>query len=568
MVSFPTTGLGYADGTEENWQSPYVQNCTNFVPDSIGMRIDGNRAGGFKSMVLDAYTQYNQGGIGVSITNFGYAQLVSLFTICCDTAVYCDTGGVCDLNNSNCSFGNYGLVSDGATPLQFVGTVVEEPEGDNIDRLVINVGVGASQEFIDAVDLLRLNKDFIASEVVGFITSTDGPFGALGEDFDYGGSLVGREKCRRDSKLIIESIASDLLTLGNNNSINAGLAYRDSLDGSLTYLPETSPPPVGFSTGYVKQAEIAAIQKIAGISTYIIQNLNVPTSYQSGIGSFSQVKDLSKLYSANAKNFISSRAGIITSIIGIGTTAAPQLILPQGQRPYDGQISVIDTQYYFIREIVIDNPGSGYNNQIPVEITIDLPPNSDFFIPAEVAIFENNISGIGSILGADVLVSGTGYDINNPPTVTIAPPASGVQATAHAVLEKYFFNPVSSTPVSVGGTTTVVFDQFITYPIGVGDTVYFYQSSKIIASSITFEYVGTGINIVNAIPSKGAVPITENEIVATNGGQIPFTSTDQGGDFRISEGITINQNTGTISGTAFSKSLQAEVTPLIIALQS
>jgi hypothetical protein len=568
MVSFPTRGLGYADGTEENWQSPYVQNCTNFVPDSIGMRIDGTRAGGFKSMVLDAYTQYNQGGIGVSITNFGYAQLVSLFTICCDTAVYCDTGGVCDLNNSNCSFGNFGLVSDGATPLQFVGTVVEEPQGDNIDRLVINVGVGASQEFIDAVDLLRLNKDFIASEVVGFITSTDGPFGVLGEDFDYGGSLVGREKCRRDSKLIIESIASDLLTLGNNNSINAGLAYRDSLDGSLTYLPETSPPPVGFTTGYVKQAEIAAIQKIAGISTYIIQNLNVPTIYQSGIGSFTQVKDPSKLYSANAKNFISSSAGIITSIIGIGTTAVPQLILPQGQRPYDGQISVIDTQYYFIREIVIDNPGSGYNNQIPVEITIDLPPNSDFFIPAEIAIFESNVSGIGSILGADVLVSGTGYDINNPPQIIISPPASGVQATAHAVLEKYFFNPVSSTPVSIGGTTTVVFDQFITYPIGVGDIVYFYQSSKIIASSITFEYVGTGINIVNAIPSKGAVPITENEIVATNGGQVPFTSTDQSGDFRISEGITINQNTGTISGTAFSKSLQAEVTPLIIALQS
>jgi hypothetical protein len=97
--------------------------------------------------------------------------------------------------------------------------------------------------------------------------------------------------------------------------------------------------------------------------------------------------------------------------------------------------------------------------------------------------------------------------------------------------------------------------------------VYFYQSSKIIASSITFEYIGTGINIVNAIPSKGAVPIDENQVVATNGGKVPFTSTDQSGDFRISEGITINQNTGTISGQAFSKSLQAEVTPLIIALQ-
>jgi hypothetical protein len=569
MVSFPTQGYGYANGTEENWQSPYVQNCTNFVPDSIGMRIDGNRAGGFKSMVLDAYTQYNQGGIGVSITNFGYAQLVSLFTICCDTAVFCDSGGVCDLNNSNSSFGNYGLVSNGATPLQYTGTVVEDPAGDNVDRLVINVGVGASQEFKDSVTILRENRDFIASEVVGFITSTNGPFGAAGTVFDYGGSVNGREFCRRDSKIIVDQICADILNLGNLNSIDAGLAYRDSADGSLTYLNETSPPPVGFSSGYVKDAEIAAIQHIAGISTYIVRNLDVPVSYQIGIGSFPQVKVSGMTTSPLIDSFIASRVGIITSIIGIGTQAVPEKILPKGQRPYDGQIAVVGTQYYFISRIEITNPGSGYDPNIPVNITISLPPqNPDLFIPAEAAIFESNINADGTISGVEILVSGTGYN-ETPPTVVIDPPASGIQAEGVAVMEKLFFNPILSTQVSAGGTTTVTFDEFITYSpiIGIGETVYFYQSSKIIASSITFEYIGTGINIVNAIPSKGAVPIDENQIVATNGGKVPFTSTDQSGDFRISEGITINQNTGTISGQAFSKSLQAEVTPLIIALQ-
>jgi hypothetical protein len=572
MVSFPTMGSGYADGTEQNWQSPYVQNCTNFVPDSIGMRIDGDRAGGFKSMVLDAYTQYNQGGIGVSISNFGYAQLVSLFTICCDTAVFCDTGGVCDLNNSNCSFGNFALVSNGATPLQYTGTVTVAPDGDNVDSLVLNVGAGASQSFIDTAELLRLNKDFIASEAVGFLTSTDGPYGIGGTYFDYGGSIVGRDKCRRDAKIIVESLASDILTLGNLNSINAGKAYRDSEDGSITYLPESSPPPGTLSVGYVKQGEIAFIQHIAGIATYIAQNVGIPTSYQSGIGTFTQVFDFSKTYSPIAKSYINRSAGIITSIIGIGLSAVPEKILPKGQRPYDGQIAYIDTQYYFVSSIVVDNPGFGYDPTIPVEVTIDLPDNEEFFIPAEAAIFENNISTDGRILGVDILVSGTGYG-STAPTVTIAPPPNigpgvGTTATARAVMEKLFFNPVASTPVSAGGTTTVTFDEFITYPVSAGTTVYFYQSSKIIASSITFEYVGTGINIVNAIPSKGAVPITENQIVATNGGKVPFTSTDQGGNFRISEGITINQNTGTISGQAFSKSLQAEVTPLIIALQS
>ena len=30
-------------------------------------------------MNVDAFTQYNQGGIGVAVTNEGYAQLVSVF---------------------------------------------------------------------------------------------------------------------------------------------------------------------------------------------------------------------------------------------------------------------------------------------------------------------------------------------------------------------------------------------------------------------------------------------------------------------------------------------------------
>ncbi len=570
MVSFPTQGKGYADGTEQNWQSPYVQNCTNFVPNSVGLRIDGNRAGGFKSVVLDAYTQYNQGGIGVSITNFGYAQLVSLFTICCDIAVYNDTGGVCDMNNSNASFGNFGLWANGTTPLQYVGIVTVVPTGDNIDSLILNVGARRTQEYDDAIDLLRANANFLANEVVGFVTSTDGPYGANGPNFDYGGAANGREKCKRDTKIIVESLALDLLLQSNINAIDTSLAYRDSPDYSLTYLRDSSPVPVGFSTGYVAFGEIAAIAHLAGISTYVIQNQNLPKSYQTGINSISQFKDISKNgYTIEIENLISSNAGIITSVIGVGTETIPTRVLPKGQRPYDGQVSFIETQFFTVNSIRIDNPGFGYEVGAPVEVQIGLSDLGDDGIAAEVTIFEDGVGADGTIQEISILVSGTGY--LSAPTVTIAPPpfvgpGIGTTATATAVMQQLFFNVVSSTPVDPTGITTVTFDQFITYPVSVGASVNFFQASKIIASGITFEYIGTGTDIVNSIPSKGAVPIDENQIVATNGGRVPFTSTDQGGNFRISEGITINQNTGTISGTAFSKSLQSEVTPLIIAL--
>ena len=64
---------------------------------SIGMKINGDHAtssdpdsgSDLKSMVCDSFTQYNEAGIGVSLSNDSYAQLVSIFTINCDIANIC-----------------------------------------------------------------------------------------------------------------------------------------------------------------------------------------------------------------------------------------------------------------------------------------------------------------------------------------------------------------------------------------------------------------------------------------------------------------------------------------------
>ena len=120
-VAFPTGGATNVGGGK--WKGPYIQNCTSDTTTGTGIRIDGNLAEKTKSMNVDAFTQYNQGGIGVAVTNEGYAQLVSVFTICCDQAITCHAGGQADLANSNCSFGTFGLVADGKGSQQFIGTV-------------------------------------------------------------------------------------------------------------------------------------------------------------------------------------------------------------------------------------------------------------------------------------------------------------------------------------------------------------------------------------------------------------------------------------------------------------
>jgi hypothetical protein len=124
--------IAYASDGSSNPQfitkSPYIQNCTSQTTTGKGMYIDGSKVLGLKSMVTDSYTQFNQGGMGVHIDNEGYAQLVSIFTICTNIGVYATNGGTCSITNSNASFGTYGLWADGHGPL------IQTAASDGVDQ--------------------------------------------------------------------------------------------------------------------------------------------------------------------------------------------------------------------------------------------------------------------------------------------------------------------------------------------------------------------------------------------------------------------------------------------------
>ena len=139
----PSQGVGNVT------KGPYIRNCTNFIPNSVGMRVDGFHAepgdredmGITGMMSVDSYTQYNQGGVGVEILNGAYAQLVSIFTICDNKAIVTKGGGQCDITNSNSSFGTYGLVSDG----------VSDPTSLSIYRYSGSVSSGSSEGDLSVV---------------------------------------------------------------------------------------------------------------------------------------------------------------------------------------------------------------------------------------------------------------------------------------------------------------------------------------------------------------------------------------------------------------------------------
>ena len=152
-------GNTYSPGVGNIFKGPYIRNCTNFIPNSIGLKVDGFDAepggqddnGVTGSMSVDSYTQYNQGGTGVRITNGGYAQLVSIFTICDDIAIYTAGGGQCDITNSNASFGTFGLVSVGVgdnttrSIYRYTGTATTEATAKS--NVITISGVGTNRPY-------------------------------------------------------------------------------------------------------------------------------------------------------------------------------------------------------------------------------------------------------------------------------------------------------------------------------------------------------------------------------------------------------------------------------------
>ena len=370
----PAAAVAFPIGIATNvgggkWKGPYIQNCTSDTTTGTGIYIDGNRAEQTKSMNVDAFTQYNQGGIGIAITNEGYAQLVSVFTICCDKAITVHKGGQADVSNSNCSFGTFGLIADGVSNQQFIGTITSSAS-ESQDQITINLG-------------------------------------------------------------------------------------------------------------------------------------NVTT------------------------------------------------------RPYNGQVVYFDQLYKSVDSITVGSGGTGYT-QAPI-VSISSPSGPNGQTASAFATIEN-----GSVSSIFIISGGNQY--TSSPIVTISAPQVGINtATVTANMSDIYYTINSSTPITSGITTLSIGENLIN-TIGIGSTAYFFQQSKIIASSHTFEYVGSGNDITSAIPKQGGITIQENEVVSQNGGRVIYTSTDQAGNFRIGDDLKINQATGTISGRAFSKSLFAEITPFILAL--
>ena len=540
-------------------QGPYIRNCTNFITNSIGMKIDGASViGPTRAMNVDSYTQLNQGGIGVSISNEGYAQLVSIFTIYNDQSIVCINGGQCDLTNSNSSFGRFGLVADGIGPTNFIGTV-RTATAANSDVFPIDLST-------DTLSITNAEYD----NVTGLTTVTT----STNHDFNVGMSVTMKDMTFTcDSQLPITSfgistanysnvtgIMTVTTSVGNNFYVGASVTFSQlvfSCNSGGGVSTAFFPPAFGAGNGAARHVfDVLSI----GSSTEFTVNVGPSTivhNYQGG-GNVS-ISTFAPFPSGAFGNIftVDSVVGPTTFTAYVGVSTLSHTYVSGGEaetfvtRPFDGQVVYLDSVFNSINGVTITNGGSGYTS--PPAITFSDPSESWGIRATANAVLTN-----GVVTSVDMISNGRGY--TGSPTVTIAGAASGTPN----LLPTYYV--VSSATPVVGGISTVTFTERVPYAVGVGTTVPFFKQSRVLASSHAFEYIGSGNTFPDALPARGGVAIPENEIVNKNGGLVIFTSTDQAGNFKIGDGVVINQLEGSISGDAYNRSLFANITPYILAL--
>lgn len=543
-----------------NNQSPYIQNCTNFIPNSIGMKIDGNYSiGRTKSMVLDSYTQYNQGGIGVSITNEGYAQLVSLFTICPDTAVFCGSGAACDLTNSNASFGNYGLVADGIGPRKYTG-VVTSIAAANSDTFILDLSTSpfaiSTATYSNTTGLTTITTSTPHGFEVGMGVTIKNLAFLCPSSGDPPNIPV-----RNITNAVYDNVTgiATITTSVSNHQFSVGMGI--SIAG-LGFTCPSGPGIVTYPSG--REGYVFRLDSIPASNQFTVNvgPSTLPHTYVSG----GTAQFLGYTFPSGNYGYVfevqsTSSPTTFTVYTGISTLAHNYVAGGSAKidviRPYDGQVVYFDDLYYTVNRIDVTNGGSGYTNSPTV--TISAPSESWGIQATAVAELTN-----GSVSAVEIVSSGRGYA--SIPTVSISGPDVGINtATLSLNALPTYYSIVRSTPIS-SGISTITVNENVPYAVGVGSTVPFFKQSRVLASGHSFEYIGSGTNINNALPNQGGITIQQNEVDMRNGGLVIYTSTDQSGNFRIGEGVQIDQVTGTISGRFYSKSLFSTMTPFILAL--
>jgi hypothetical protein len=362
-----------------------------------GMLIDGDRYSSespIKSMVADAFTQVAQGAVGFHVTNFGYMQLVSCFSVFCYRAFFTTRGGYLSVSNSVIDFGDEGFVAEGYYPDPYSSGLINQDYYSSVVSVSVTPGQGYTSAPLIVIDPPTtpggVQAEAVASidPILGIVNAVTVTVQGNGYDFQPNVTISGggastnatgvanllknlfidvnelsnkpqigslmlldndpqsyyvvdvsddtftfkydEQKCRRDVGIILDSVLADMLFNSTYRSVSAGLSYLRSYSSKVTSLQKA--------------------QTIAGLT---------------------EARDQALLLTSNATAQARIQAGFDTviNIINIGSSAAPLVVTPAPplfEEGYPQAASILLANKLFIQDEIVawiaDNyPALSYN---------------------------------------------------------------------------------------------------------------------------------------------------------------------------------------------------------------
>jgi hypothetical protein len=553
-----------------------------------------------------------------TVNTFSYIKTIAQKVIQADT-----TGTRYQNTVPQNTSGSPGTAAEAATVGTLFDTIINVINNGTTavtDAIVPNsITPNTNSNNINAYTLLNANKEYLKAEANAYVTAVETSVSL---------NVAMQTKCSRDVGYITDTVLYDLQHGGNKQSIQSGVYYYGYSNTSaiidqepqtvdaynyiktlMSYIITNTAVPRVYQTGVSQNfsANVGTAAQVAIANNYINTITEIikegPTEFLqfrypiplTKNTNADQIDAVTQLY--NNRNFIkkeviayvgnvwtsNNQTGFTINVSNVTACTDPRFSITANSKPYLGLVMNIEGE----KELDIQ-AGLGYNVGDTLNVAFVGTGYTDYIL-GTVTAFDLSTTRttmtISSVVGQTGNIA-TNWVVNTHPTMTTngrfrQEVILGVDAGEFANVKvggqlSFLVDTALEIPRyitilaanTIGDVTTLTIDRRITDPLPRDKKLYFYQKSSLAASGQTFEFVGSGTQVFTALPRAGGDLLQVNETVSSNGGIVYFTSTDQFGNFRIGEDLLINFNTGTLSGRAFTRSLFAQITPFVLALDS
>jgi hypothetical protein len=327
-----------------------------------GMLIDGdkyNSQSPIKSMVGDAFTQVSQGGVGFHITNFGYMQLVSCFTVFCSKAFYTTKGGYLSISNSVCDFGTEAFVADGYYPIPYGTGVLNQNYFSTVGSITVSEE-GAGYTVAPSVTIdppttpggLQATATAVIDPILQKVVSIQVDFAGSGYDFQpnisFSGGGAGVTVTAGGVVNLSKNLTIDVFEVSNKPQVGSIMFLGNDTTGY--YISATGSPSFTFKydeqkcrrdVGYIVDAVLGDMVFNSNHQS-VYAGLSYLRSYSSKVTSLQKAQTIagiqkaktdvlaspSVVANATATTRITGLFNTIVNIINLGVSAAPSISIP------------------------------------------------------------------------------------------------------------------------------------------------------------------------------------------------------------------------------------------------